>query len=100
MDNTQFMSLMICLTGMVIIKGMVVYSSVLHSRKIWEFRANVVDTYKTQTVFQIMAILSYVPLAIVFQSTFMGYITFGLIFNLIGFRMTFFGLGYMLGFDN
>ena len=34
MDNTQSMSLMICLTGMVIIKGMVVYSSELHSRKI------------------------------------------------------------------
>lgn len=41
-----------------------------------------------------------IPLAIVFESSFLGYVVFGIFFVMIGFRMYFFGLGVALGWNN
>jgi hypothetical protein len=41
-----------------------------------------------------------IPLAIVFDSSFLGYIVFAIFFVLVGFRMYFFGLGIAMGWEN
>ena len=42
----------------------------------------------------------FIPCAIIFQSTFYGYLVFALVFTLLGFRMIFFGIGIAIGWDN
>ena len=87
---------MLMFTGVAMLAPSLAYSSFLHLKKL-RTKPHEVTTINTVAIW---AMLTLIPLSIVFQSTFLGYATFSIIFTFLGFRMRFFGLGIGLGWEN
>lgn len=88
---------MIALTGIIFKAPMFFYSSMLHTKKL----RKVPDGEEVAfNFFLVWAISIHISLAIVFQSTLLGYVVFGIIFNIVGFRIWFFPGCIVFGWRN
>ena len=95
-QTSKQMASIICFTGLIISYGGFLYSTLLHAAKI----RTKSDPQKVQDISALYIMLVCIPLAIVFQSSALGYVVFAIFFVMVGFRMYFFGLGIALGWNN
>ena len=72
------------------------YSMYLHVSKL---RVKVDENIAANLIL-VWDMLIIIPIAIILQSTFLGYMAFCILFTILGFRMMFFGLGIGLGWDD
>ena len=97
MDITEQFGFMIVVSGMFMLTLAYGYSTYLHTRKI---RSDGKHKDLVLNMVMVWYVLCAVPMAILMQSTFLGYVTFSIVFTLLGFRMIFFGLGIAIGWDD
>ena len=88
---------MIAIGGVLALPLLFGYSTALHTKK---FRPTKNGKDVTANLFCVWMILTCIPAAIKFESTFIGYVVFAQVFYMLGFRMAFFGLGVGLGWDD
>jgi uncharacterized membrane protein YhaH (DUF805 family) len=95
MDIMEQFGFMLALMGRIFVAGIQIYGTSLHTKRL---RGIDKETIVNLSIF--WNLVCMIPMAIKFQSTAFGYLTFFCVFTLLGYRMMFFGLGYACGWDD
>lgn len=92
------MGFMFALTGIALLVPLFSYSSYVHTGRLSKRIENTEEVFINLTMAWFIAVC--VPLAIIFQSKFLGYVVFAKVHNLLGFRMMYFPGCLIMGWKN
>ena len=90
LDIEEHLGFGVAFSGLAFVIPMWTYSKSLHTRSLRRKKS-----FNLVLNLVLLWIITFtIPAAIVFQSTFLGYICFSILFSLLGFRMDYFGMGF------